>query len=76
MAAATSFSRYDLLNAEDRIAELRGYIERERSKLYGLQAESAEATSIQRMLSALGRTLDHFQGHRSRIERDLGSRDT
>jgi len=76
MPVTASFSRYDLRNAEDRIAEIRGYIAREQSKLNGLQADSTEAASIRQTLSALGRTLDHFQDHRAHIERDLRGRST
>jgi len=71
MPDTVSFGRYDLQNANERIAEVRRYIERERSKLRDLQPDSTEATDVRRTLTALGRTLDHFQDHRIRIERDL-----
>jgi len=67
------FSRYDLQNAEERIAEVRGYLERERSKLRRLQPGSIEATEVRRTMTALKRTLGHFQDHRNRIEDELNS---
>ena len=69
--SAAPFSRYDLQNAEQRIAEVRSYIQRERSRLRRLQPASAEAMAARRALAALTRTLGHFQDHRNRIEDDL-----
>src|SRR5262249_21891263 len=68
------FSQYDLQNAEQRIAEVRGYIQRERSRLRRLQPQSAEAIGVRRILAALKRTLGYFQDHRNRIEDDLKGR--
>jgi len=68
---AVPFSRYDLQNAEERIAELQGYIERERAKLRRLPPGSREATDVRRTITALKRTLGHFQDHRDQIDEDL-----
>ncbi len=65
------FTRYDLRNADERIAQLRTYIERERAKLRRLQADSGDATRVRQVLSALERTLRHFQDYRNRIEDQL-----
>ena len=69
--SAGPFSRYDLQNAEERIAELLGYIERDRGKLRRLPPGSPEARDVRRNIAALERTLGHFQGHRDQIEEDL-----
>jgi len=71
--SAAPFSQYDLQNAEQRIAEVRSYIQRERSRLRRLQPASAEAIAARRALTALTRTLGHFQDHRDRIEDELKS---
>jgi hypothetical protein len=65
---AVPFSRYDLRNAEERIAEVCACIQREHSKLLRLQLDSAEATDTHQKLTALSRTLEYFQDHRHRIE--------
>jgi hypothetical protein len=55
-----SCTRYDLRNADERIIEVRAYIDRERAKLCRLQAHSGEAIGIRGVLSALERTLRYF----------------
>jgi hypothetical protein len=65
------FTRYDLRNADERIAQVRTYVERERARLRTLQAGSGEATGVRQVLAALERTLLQFQGYRNRIEDEL-----
>jgi hypothetical protein len=65
------FTPYDLRNADERIAQVRTYIERERAKLRRLQTGSGEAIGTRGVLSALERTLRHFQDYRNRIEDQL-----
>jgi hypothetical protein len=71
MPTTVLFSRYDLQNAEERIAELQGYIERKKSTLRSLEPGSDEATELRRTMTSLSRTLGHFHDHRRRIEDDL-----
>jgi hypothetical protein len=67
------FTRYDLRNADERIAQVRTYIGRERAKLRGLQADSGEATRVRQVQSGLERTLRHFQEYRNQIADQLKS---
>ena len=65
------FTRYDLRNAEERITQVRRFIERERSKLRKLHTVPAEGADGRQIMSALERMLQYFQDHRSRIEDQL-----
>jgi hypothetical protein len=67
------FTRFDLQNAEERITQVRNYIERERAKLRRLQVDSGESTGLRQLLLALERTLREFQDYRNRIENALRS---
>ncbi|MGH6929813.1 MAG: hypothetical protein ACREEV_15960 [Dongiaceae bacterium] len=68
---AMPFTCYDLRNADDRIAQVQMYVERERSRLDSLESGSPDARWVGQVLAALERTLRQFQEHRSRIENDL-----
>jgi hypothetical protein len=65
------FTWYDLRNADERIAQVKMYVERERSRLDSLDSGSPDARWVGQVLAALERTLRQFQEHRSRIENDL-----
>jgi hypothetical protein len=65
------FSVYDLRNADERIAQVSSYLDRQRARLATLQANSAEADWVAQVLAAMERTLRSFQEHRSRIEAEL-----
>jgi hypothetical protein len=65
------YTRYDLRNANERITQVRAYIERERAKLGKLPADSGEAIGSRGVLSALERTLRHFLDYRNWIEEQL-----
>jgi predicted nucleic acid-binding Zn-ribbon protein len=71
VSSAMSFTRYDLRNADERIAQVRSCIARERAKLRRLRAGSGEATGVRQVLAALERTLRQFQEYRNRIEHEL-----
>jgi hypothetical protein len=65
------FSVYDLRNADERIAQVSSYVDRQRERLATLQENSAEADWVAQVLVAMERTLQSFQEHRSRIEAEL-----
>ena len=70
-SVVTAFTRYDLLNAEERIAEMNGFVERNRARLKGLPRDTDEAIWTGRVLASMERMLHQFQEHRSRIEDEL-----
>jgi hypothetical protein len=71
--AAMPFTRHDLQNADERIAQVREYVNRERGKLSKVRAGSDEATHIRQVLSALERMLRQFLEHRNRIDDELNA---
>jgi hypothetical protein len=68
---AMSFTRYDLRNADERIAQVRTYAHRERIRLDQLKQDSPDAEWIEKVLAAMERTLRQFQQHRTRIVDEL-----
>ena len=70
---AMHFTLYDLRNAEDRIAQVRAYVDRERARLDQLEPDAPDARWVTQVLAAMERTLRQFEEHRSRIEGELKS---
>lgn len=71
VVALMPFTRYDLRNAEERIAEVATIIERQRARLSSLREPSADAVWIEQLLAAMERTLQTFREHKRRIEAEL-----
>jgi hypothetical protein len=65
------FTRYDLRNADERIAQVRTYANRKRTRLSELEPDSPDAHWIEQVLAAMERTLRQFQEHRTRIVDEL-----
>ena len=59
--------------AEDRIAQVRAYVDRERARLDQLEPDAPDARWVTQVLAAMERTLRQFEAHRSRIEGELKS---
>jgi transposase len=70
-SVAMRFTRYDLRNADERIAEVKEHVDRERTLLNRLQPQSNEANRVRQVVSAMERTLRQFQEHRRRIKDEL-----
>jgi transposase len=68
---ARPFTWYDLRNADERIAQVRTHVDRQRATLAGLEPFSPDARWVGQVLSAMERMLRQFQEHRSRIEGEL-----
>jgi hypothetical protein len=66
-----TFTLYDLRNVNERIAQVAGYIDRQRDRLGSVPANSAEAVSVAEVLTAMERMLKSFEEHRDRIEAEL-----
>ena len=65
------FTRYDLRNADERIAEVAAIVERQRARLSRLREQSADTAWIEQLLAAMERTLQTFREHKRRIEDEL-----
>jgi hypothetical protein len=64
-------SKYDLTNAEERIAELAKFVDRQRIVVQTLRDNSHDASRAEQVLASMERTLQAFWDHRTRIEEDL-----
>jgi hypothetical protein len=67
------FTQYDLRNADERIAEVAKFVDRQRVRLDSLQAHSEGAVWVEQVMTAMERTLRSFQEYRRRIEDELRS---
>jgi Ser/Thr protein kinase RdoA (MazF antagonist) len=65
------YTRYDLRNADDRIAQVKTHVDRERARLDQLEPDSPDARWVGQVLAAMERTLRQFEEHRRRIEDKL-----
>jgi hypothetical protein len=66
-----SLSKYDLTNAEERIAESAKFVDRQRVVVQTLRDNSHDASGAEQLLASMERTLQAFRDHRSRIKEDL-----
>ena len=64
-------SKYDLTNAEERIAESAKFVDRQRIVVQTLRDNSRDASAAEQVLASMERTLQAFRDHRIRIEEDL-----
>ena len=67
-------SKYDLANAEQRIAELAEFVDRQRIVVQTLRDNSHDASGAEQVLASMERTLQVFRDHRTRIKEDLKQR--
>jgi hypothetical protein len=64
-------SKYDLMNAEQRVAESVKFVGRQRAVVQTLRDNSHDAAGAEQLLASMERTLQTFRDHRSRIKQDL-----
>jgi hypothetical protein len=69
-------TKYDLRNADERIAEVSKHVERQRSMLANLEPDSPDARWVGQVLAAMERTLKAFEEHRSRIADELKAKES
>jgi hypothetical protein len=70
-SAQMSMSKYDLTNAEERIAESVKSVDRQRAVVQTLWDNSHDASGAEQLLASMERTLQNFRDHASRIKEDL-----
>jgi hypothetical protein len=66
-----SMSKYDLTNAEERIAESAKFVDRQRIVVQALRDNSHDVSAAEQLLASMERTLQAFRDHRTRIGEDL-----
>ena len=64
-------SKYDLTNAEERIAQSIKFVDRQRVVVQTLRDNSQDASGAEQLLASMERTLQTFRDHRTRIKEDL-----